>query len=380
MKKNQANKKLAEKLAKSSSIDHFKLLEESSKLADSGVPRHVEKYVEHFLDPANFAAEPAPVMGGYTGMVGVEDLKCDFSLPVGSANYGALMVDPFTSAACADRAVAWNYTESSAVVPAWGLPYTTDAQTTVHYPFATRYAAGFNSNNVGTMFSAKPNACAIYIRPESSVLDQNGMLYLLEIPLHPLSGGSSGNKLTVESVLNHRRTRVLSAVSLNSNQYVNCLNYHIQDGVSNSDDMLNNGWSAPTGATFTASRQALAVVVTGTPGTVYNIQVRGSWLTKGVSVDANRVQLANPICAAALANTAIRKRISGWSGPPDVIIKLFKAALHKQVRILVGQGEVEKAKALVEESSGSKPSAWSHVWTAAKKLAPIAGELLGLAI
>ncbi len=367
-------------------IEEARRLHQHMVSADKSIQDIVSKetirYMEHMVDPKNVPSVPMPATGhGRPGLVRKIPMKAIINVTVGSGGYGFLTVDPQNALACTDRAIAIGSIGAYTGTSASYLEPAVTAGSSLAYATNTGFtAAGLGSaNGTGKYFEAKVNACGIYVDPISAALDQNGKMFLLEVPLHP-AFNNQVETLTLGEVENHPRTRSIRATQLDP-AFQNVVNWHpVNDIYSGSA----NNFAAPTAASTTLGGQVLVVVFTGTPGTQYQVSVYGSWLARGLHSGANTPQWCDPVGISDIFNLTVIKRISGWEGDAAQTIRLYKAAMLRAHQYQLPQAEVERDKAVAaldnskaQALSNKKSSKSPDWWNIIQELKPVAKAAAG---
>lgn len=366
-------------------IEEARRLHQHMVSADKSIQDIVSKetirYMEHMVDPKNVPSVPMPATGhGRPGLVRKVPMKAIINVTVGTGGYGFVTVDPQNALACTDRAIAIGSTAAYAGSSGSYLEPAVTAGSSVAYATNTGFtAAGFGSaNGKGKYFEAKVNACGVYIDPTSAALDQNGKMFLLEVPLHP-GFNNQAESLTLGEVENHPRTRSIRATQLDP-AFQNVVNWH---PVNDIYDGSANLFAPPTAASAILAGQVLAIVFTGTPGTQYQVSIYGSWLARGMLAGANTPQWCDPVGVSDLFNLTLIKRVSGWEGDAAQTIRLYKAAMLRAHQHILPQAVVDRDKAVAAldnskaQATNKKSTNSPNWWNIIEELKPIAKAAAG---
>jgi hypothetical protein len=331
-------------------------------------------FVQHVVDPKRNPPAPRPqssvTSGGHVQLLPMKSVNV---LEVGSLGIGFAIIDPSGCAGCQDRALGIATTASFGGGTATTLPFSNVASHPAFYPSMTGFTGAALTNNTGLKFSAQVNACGVYLKPTGSAVNQDGMVYLLEVPLHPQMITSS---LTIGNVMSHKRTRSIAGNQVGTPGFDNVLNYHPQPSLAGQHE---EEFQVPTGSSSQTNHMSLVVIVTGTVGATYSLEVYGSWSVKGEATQADIPVYTDVLGAQAFQNAMLAKRISGWVGNPRIAMQAYHLALglayHKVKPIELK--ERDEAKAVLEAEKSKKTSSYSWLHDAIRIGRPIVKELAG---
>ncbi len=361
----------------------------ASKMSHSeNLRRHIRElaskqtlaYIEHAVDPKNIAPAPRPNDSTtYNGRVGMTRMKAVSTLYIGANGVGFAVYDPYNSAGCSDRLLG--YVTNNTFVGTLSQAITTAQPpgTNAVYPANTGYTgAGLGLSNDGTAYAACVNACGIYIKPTGSAVSQDGMIYLLETPLHPENNGTT----TLAQIVNHPNTRSVAGNQVGTPGFENCLNWHPQPGLATGFTSLpaesDSEYMAPIQSAVALTRAPLIIVVTGTAGASYSIEAHGSWMRRGLLADANIPNFCDALGMEMFFNSLLYSATSGWVGHPEDAVTSYHAALFKAADLTkpAAQKEREKAQAVVQAEKPTK-SLITLAQEAYDFLKPVARDLAG---
>lgn len=366
------------KILKEESLTQHDAASHISNDAENFLSKDMVKYIEHAVDPkhAPVALRPAPATQ-YIGLCQKLPLLFRGEFSTGTNGFGYVSVSPANCAGCSDRLIALStnatYTGSSASPISIGGA----AGISIHYPSKSPFTGASLVANDGEQFQSMVNACGVYVKPVGSATTQNGRMFLLEVPGHP--GNGVGN-LTLDEIMSHPRTRVISAIQLGSPGFQNVLNWHPQVLSTATVVGNDNSFRAPQAAATTIAQSELIIVATGDALTKYEFEIYASYACRGSFTQPTSPMYSDPLGWAAYSNAVSDKRISGWVGTSSMASSIYKGFASRSIRKLQPQSvqDLEKARAKLDDAKAAKTGAAPSNWfSSMKKLAPVAKEMGG---
>lgn len=355
-------------------------LQAAARSVDSVLTQQTLDWVEHAVDPKNHPPAPRPVGANvYNGHVEVPDLKCTSTLFIGTGGVGFAVIDPCNAANCTDRLLGLATQASAVTTLSSSLLFSATAGLTSLYPSRTGVTgAGLGTGNYGQDYLTAVNACGVYIKPKGSATTQDGMIYILEVPGHPVQNLVAG--MTIQSVIDHERTRSIPGNQVGTPGFENVLNWHPQPpssgpspGYAMRDD---SAYSPPQAATTSLEFAPLIVVVTGTAGASYSLEIYGSYLARGRLAKAVVPNYADILGMQAYFNMILLKRISGWMGKASDAVSAYRIALGLAHSKSLPKERRKKDKEKAKEETDSGP--WSLIHRAAEFAKPLLREFVGI--
>lgn len=325
-----------------------------------------EKYLRHLIDPINsdVALPTGGGLEGYAGQVMKYCASAKATMSVGSNGYGFVSFSPSSAQGCNDRICFITSSGAWAGVSTTNIPTTSGAgqfaSVLNKLPFS---GAAYALNGDGDLLSTSVIAGGMEIKPISSVTDQNGALYLLEVPTHP---STTVTELTVQEVIQHPNTRMLSAVEFGNTERI-CLNWHPQK-YSGGGNLYS-----PTAAGAQIQRQELYIVAFGAAGTQFEIVFGASFMARGYAAPANDCWVQDILGFQAIMNAIAQKRLSGWVGTPHMANLAYHVGVAKSLRENLPHTERKALEARETLERGKKKGMFETI----QDLIPLAKEVAG---
>jgi hypothetical protein len=379
MKGNQNQKKKSKLVKEDQSRSRRGHSENLEKAAAECASKQTLDYIRHAVAPKTTNPAPRPSSSVvYNGRVELIKMRAVGTAVVGTGGFGVVVVDPASCAGCSDRLLGWMSGSAYAGTNASTVPLAVPSGCVGLEAVGTTVTGAGLTGNVGDLYAAAVNACAIYIKPKGSATTQDGTMYLLEFPNHP-DGVST---TTVQQQMSHQSTRVISGSQIGTPGFNNVLNWHPQPNytatsasTAESDSIYFAPASALTGSLI---RTPLVIHFTGTVGSTYEVEIHGSWMARGLRTQATVPNFCDSKGMEGYYNSLLFKQLSGWEGSPEHALATYHAGLVKADFELRPRAEKERLKAKAVIDSDKSMKSWSSAAVDALKfLKPMAKELGG---
>lgn len=302
--------------------------------------RTCQNYLKAIVDTRNAPKVGVPTLaGGMPGRTAVERYTQQLEVSIGTNGVGWIHVgvsshagNDHDNAGPYSNANVFTYTGSTYT----GTTYPLDGSSTLAGVTNLGWSQSPHSiqpNNRGEL-QYRPVGATITVFPESSFLDQNGRIALLEAPGHVAINGLVSIPIT--TVESYPEARVIRGTQSGAQSEKVVLNWHPTSGSLgpipadnhgsnfNDYDFVDHRNESPTSAQVPEFKD-MFIAFFGAPSTQFHVEVTGMYEMRGLNIPDLRPRVVDSRGMDLVANVLAAKMISGYVGKPEHVYESYLA-------------------------------------------------------
>lgn len=298
----------------------------------------VQKYLKALVDTKN--AKPCGVptlLGGFPGRTTTRKFKIQGKFAIGTDGFGYVSMPnpaPATSGLGAvgpfnngQALIATGATSIGGSLPIVGATIGTGKAVA---PWPSEFVAFAPTSSGDATMQYRLVGMTLEVFPEASFSNQNGTLYLYEVPNHAVMNQLAS--VSIGSVTSAPTTRAIRAVQTGSQEEKIVLNWHPRaltaeygrvEAVNRNDFSFKSGQGAPLANNLEPPIDGLIIVAEGDTGTTFHVTATSIWELKGNQLTGLKPRIVDSRGMDLVMNMIASKALAGYVGKPHHVYESY---------------------------------------------------------